>query len=295
MQADRLRQALIEHGSPQSTLVYGICAGKTRYSLTILKEERIERAFMFSLDKGFESALFARDNKGEYILNDEELSKLTIYTCEDLQDVPRAWDLMKEVIDYKSNGFWISDKGEKSLLEKKDYQFFPGWKNLKESDCVIVDHLTLLGNSIHNHTIKTGNLKTKSGARDTQREYGEDATKNSSFLQVIQHAKFPTICIAQAIHEEEKDSKLEGAGVFPFMGTKNFSRTVPSFFQNVLYMTIDAGAIYAKGSTPIWRPNVIARSRRGVQIEKSKEYRIGELMFTEAKEQPSGIKIGVNK
>ena len=281
MKATLLRAKIIEEGSTQNTIVYGPPGcGKTIFAMSIANHPKIERVFMFSIDNGFESGLFAKNSKGDRFLSDSALDKMEIFRCEDSPKNPRAWKLIDQVIDTQSNGFWVDNSGICSKMEKEGWSFFPGWKNLTDKDCVIFDQLTQIGISIHNFNSNKG-FVGKSGMADTLRVYMEDKILQSALLQALQYAKFPTISVAQEFRPEEK-SKADSPDSYPMMGSRDFCLTVASYFNNVVAMDIEA-KMYIRGSSPTWRKEKIARSRLGIELERSSEYDIGQILFPDMK------------
>lgn len=274
MKADLIRKTLQEHGILMSTLVYGPPGGgKTRYAMTICKSKKIKNIYLFSLDKGYHSGLFAEDKSGKRVFTDEELNKVSIFVCEDSQKYPRAYDMISSVLASKKP-IWINEEGKTSNVKLDGYEEFPGWFNMTKEDVVIIDPLSQLGDSVHNFNLKRFSFK------NLMQYYGEDRIIQADMLAAIQSSKFPVICLTQAHIDEQ--TTTEGDKVYPVFGSRNFSIQTASYFGNVVYM--DVTNTYKKGSTPTYRLNTIARSRANVKVETgNSDSTIVDLIFPEVK------------
>lgn len=275
MKALELKKHILKTGSSRNLLIFGgPGTGKTALASTIARSEHIQRVFWFSLDNGHDTIVC--NINGTPLLSDKELDKIEIYTVVDEHKFPRAWELVQNVIASKTP-INIHANGDIAVKASDVTCEFPGWKNLGEGDCVVFDQITQLGMSIHNYNIKRG-FTTGKGAQDTWKVYAEDSFLQDGFLKSTQYAKFPVICLAQMLFDDVDPEKKKQIDKFPAFGSKNFSIQTASYFHNVVALLIE-GREHIKGSTPTWREGVIARSRLGVKIEKSKDINICDVIF----------------
>jgi len=284
MRADIIRQRL-EQGIIARlglTLLYGLPgSGKTQFTAKGISSPLIDRVFLFSFDRGYETILFARDSKGERILSDSDLAKIEIITTREGEEEANAGPLVRWIF---SNPNWkgvISPTGKRaSQRVAEDDVEWPGLNKLGHRDLIILDTITIVGHSIHKHNELHSGLKTKGGKDDTQRIYGVDAVQQRGLLSSMQGHDVHICCIAQAILPDiESDRHFDK--IYPEFGSKNFSVQTSSYFGNVVYLHVDTK--FRAGSSPLYKPKVIARSRHGVAVEKLTEPTLADLI--QAREQ----------
>jgi hypothetical protein len=78
-------------------------------------------------------------------------------------------------------------------------------------------------------------------------------------LSCMQQAKHHIVCISHVVESQQEDGKVK---LFPVCGTANFSRNVPRFFDDVVYVELKNKKHMASCSTT-YANNVTAGSRLG--------------------------------
>ena len=124
---------------------------------------------------------------------------------------------------------------------------------------VIFDSLTQLTNSAISHI-------TKAQPDDYKLEYDDWAKLGKlmdTFLSQVQQAGFHILCISHETEAEMEDGKQK---LVPTAGTRNFSRNVAKYFDEVIYCEVKNRKHIAASST-IYSGNILTGSRSGAVLE----------------------------
>lgn len=128
---------------------------------------------------------------------------------------------------------------------------------------VVIDSLTQLTNSATAHITKAQPDDYKMERDD----WGNLGKLMDIFLSHVQNAPFHVICITHENEVEMVDGKEK---IVPTAGTKNFSRNVAKYFDEVYYLQVKNGK-HVVGSSTTFTNNILTGSRGGHVLEKSAE------------------------
>lgn len=280
MRADLVR-ARLEAGEVAKlglTLVYGLPgSGKTFFTTKGIASLLIDRCYFFSLDRGYETILFAKEEDGTPVLSQEELAKVHLITTQEGETTAHAGPLIRHLFKNPNWKGWITAEGKRAPSGKEEdgATEWPGLSALDERSLIIIDPLTILGHSIHKSNELSGKFITKSGAPDTQRIYGEDQIQMSGLLSSMQGHKCHIVCLAHALLPDVQQDRHFDM-VYPEFGSKNFSVKCSSYFGNVIYLHVTNK--FNAGSHPLYKPKIIARSRQGIRLEKLSNPTLADLI-----------------
>ena len=128
---------------------------------------------------------------------------------------------------------------------------------------VVFDSLTQLTNSAIAHI-------TKGQADDYKMQHddwGNLGKLMDIFLSHVQNAPFHIVCITHENEVEMVDGKDK---IVPTAGTRNFSRNVAKYFDEVYYLQVKNGK-HIVGSSTTYANNILTGSRGGHVLEKEGE------------------------
>jgi chloramphenicol 3-O-phosphotransferase len=125
---------------------------------------------------------------------------------------------------------------------------------------VVVDSLTQLTNSAIAHITKNQPDDYKMQHDD----WGNLGKLMDIFLSHVQNAPFHIVCITHENEVEMVDGKDK---IVPTAGTRNFSRNVAKYFDEVYYLQVKNGK-HVVGSSTTFANNIMTGSRGGHVLEK---------------------------
>lgn len=128
---------------------------------------------------------------------------------------------------------------------------------------VVVDSLTQLTNSALAHITRNQNDDYKLEYDD----WGNLGKLMDIFLSHVQNAPFHIVCITHENEVEMVDGKEK---IVPTAGTRNFSRNVAKYFDEVYYLQVKNGK-HVVGSSTTYANNILTGSRGGHVLEKEGE------------------------
>jgi hypothetical protein len=124
---------------------------------------------------------------------------------------------------------------------------------------VVFDSITQLTNSAIAHITKNQPDDYKLDWDD----WGKLGVLMDIFLSHIQQAKFNVVCISHETEVEMEDGKNK---LVPTGGTRNFSRNVAKYFDEVIYCEVKNKKHIAASSTT-YSNNILTGSRHGINLE----------------------------
>lgn len=126
---------------------------------------------------------------------------------------------------------------------------------------VVVDSITQLTNSAIAHITKGTDELYKLQTDD----WGNLGKLMDIFLSHVQQAPFHIVCISHETEVEMVDGKQK---IVPTGGTRNFSRNVAKYFDEVVYCEVK-NKQHRAGSSTTYTNNILTGSRTGQVMEKS--------------------------
>jgi hypothetical protein len=227
-------------------LIYGeSMVGKTTLVGTLAAKFKL---LYFDLEKGYESLLKLPESSKENI----ELIQIP-----DTKIFPIAIETLLKVFTGREILICETHGKVSCPICKKDSA--PETRiclnELDTATVVVIDSLTQLSASTINFLMKDKE-DTAKPEWDVYRSQGALLEK---ILSCMQQAKHHIVCISHVVESQQEDGKVK---LFPVCGTANFSRNVPRFFDDVVYVELKNKKHMASCSTT-YANNVTAGSRLG--------------------------------
>lgn len=265
-----------------SLLIYGHPrTGKTRLAASIAKASGVDHLYWFDLENGADTIVkMALDG----VLSEEAAKKIELYKVKDTPEQPIAMEtILKCIVEGKERIMCVKHGRiacKECTVAKASFHTPFNIDKLTSKDWVVIDTGTQLGISIINYLMKGTEYTVKPGWD----EFGPQGRMLSDVCSVIQAASNCNfIMITHQMILDEKDKfvenkmipkELESAqfgGIFPLLGTKNFSINCAKFFGNIIYTEISKLNKHTAGSSSTYKSGVITGSRVGLRIEDEKE------------------------
>jgi hypothetical protein len=234
---------------------------------------------------GFNLKLFDLEN-GSLALNTnvplEFQDQIEVYKIPDTKDFPIAIETVLKVI--KPGKYEICDihgkvscpecgkfKDVKNGIKMGTFSVFDN-TTLTEKDIVVFDSLTQLSNSAMNH-IGQGKGDLWKPEWDNFRSQGQLLER---ILSTIQNAPWNCVVITHEASLEMDESSGTKEKLIPVGGTRNFARTVPKYFDEVVYVEVK-NLQHSAASSTTYSQNVLTGSRSNSKVEKKEIGRVSLL------------------
>lgn len=259
-----------------SILIYGDPKeGKTRLGATIAKVPSVRQVHWFDAENGSDTIIaMVRDG----ILSMEQAAKITLYKMFDIPSHPVSFDtILKSIVVAKPVKLCVPHGRVNcpaclSLKDKGSWQEFDVNK-LTKDDWVVVDSGTTIAHSAMMYLMKGSNYESKPGWD----EFGPQGRMLMDILTVMQSAvpcNYMLITHKLIMEEKDVEKKLLQertaeklySGIFPQMGSKNFSLTIAKYFGHIIYCHRKLGK-HVAGSSTTYNEEILAGSRTGMRIE----------------------------
>jgi len=257
--------------SYKRVLIYGQPkSGKTFLAATLAKVPSIKRIFWFDLENG--SATLLNPELG---LTPEQMGRVEVFSLPDTKTNPIAIETMLKVLSSKQDVTICEAHGKvscvqckpkitagKGTVSGKNFPF-PAITSLRETDCIVIDSLSQLGDSAFEVA-----TRLTAGDKNSYAKYGEQGRLLSDACSMIQQLRTNIVCLTHVTVNEAEDTKRET--VIPLCGTRNFSLKLSKYFSTVVYLSVEMKKFKA-GSSPNYKVNIVAGDRLGVKLEDIKE------------------------
>ena len=143
-----------------------------------------------------------------------------------------------------------------------------------DKDILVIDSLTQLSNSSANKvTLK--DWQKDDEYKMTFDDYRMQGMYLDEVLSKIQAANV-NVCIISHDVDVEKDDKKEK--IVPVGGTRNFSKTVAKYFDEVIYLQV-LNKQHKAYSATTWSNTVLTGGRSGVKLEEGKELTLADVFM----------------
>lgn len=198
---------------------------------------------------------------------------VSVYAIPDTKDFPMAIETVLKVV--RPGKYKICDTHGKvdcplcgKILSIKDmtrvgtFSEFDN-QNLTDKDIVVYDSLTQLSNSAMNHV----GLSKDDLWKPEWEHFRSQGQLLERVLSTIQNAPWHCIVITHEMSIEHDESTGSKEKIIPVGGTRNFARTVPKYFDEVVYVEVKNLQHKASSSTT-YSQNVLTGSRSNSVIEK---------------------------
>lgn len=255
-----------EEPKNQSLLVYGDSGtGKTRFAATVANIPWIERVFWLDMENGIQTVL----NMG---LPDKSLQKIIPFRMGDTRTDPYAYNTVQKMYSSTTALSVCEEHSRINCLAcskaKRPFQSFD-MLSITNRDVIVIDTGTALVDCVVNSLLKGQTYDTILQIQ----EWGTVINLIKPILQVIQNGRYGhTIMTAHTLYIHTYQGKPPNREIiktkeFPMLGTQNFAPKVGGYFGTVINLRIGGGKHTGISST-LGKPNVQARSRAGVCLEK---------------------------
>lgn len=145
---------------------------------------------------------------------------------------------------------------------------------------VVIDHITQLARSAMSHITKSE--KEGDLYKPTWDDHRVQGILMDKLLSSIQIAKYHCVCMAHCIEAEMESGTKK---LLPYVGSREFSRTVGGYFDHIIYFDI-RNMSHAAGSSTVFSPGVLTGSRGDVAIEKQLPHERSLIPFIECNRPP---------
>ena len=249
----------------ESILIYGPPkTGKTLLAATLARTHRLH---WFDLENGFSTVLKTP------LLTPAEKDNIDVIQIPDTRANPVAIGTMLKVLSGNRTEVCILHGLVSCLACRKNNAVFQTYETSKltRGDVVVVDSLTQLSDSAYNQVIGS-DLDSATDIRD----FGKSNQRLAMLLSFVQQAPFHTVFISheKAVELEGETAKAGGfkkdekapvqEKIYPFAGTRNFSRNVAKFFGHVLYTEYKPSG-FCVGASPEYKVNALIGNRSGLK------------------------------
>ena len=226
-------------------------------------------------EHGFNLKWFDLENGSSALLGNvapEFHGNIELFKIPDTKDFPIAMETMLKAVkpmpvricdthgkvDCPLCGKW---KDVKNNIRMGEFSEFDSTK-LGEKDIVVIDSLTQLSNSAMNH-IGQGKDDLWKPEWEHFRSQGQLLER---VLSTIQNAPWNCIVITHEASIELDESSGVKEKIIPVGGTRNFAKTVPKYFDEVIYVEMKNKNHHAASSTR-YSMNVLTGSRSNTEVE----------------------------
>lgn len=253
----------------QSILMYGDSGvGKSRMAATVAQIPWVERVFWLDLDNSMQT-LFHMG------LSDAEMQKIIPFRMGDTRKDPYVLNTIQKMYSSATDLSLCEEHSRMNCLEcnkaKAGFQTFNMTK-LTNRDVIVFDNGSSFFDAIINFI-----LKGQSDDAILQiQDWGTALNFLKPILQVIQNGRYGhTIMTAHTLYIHTFQGKPPNREIvktkeFPMLGTTTFAPKAGGYFGTVINLRI-GGNKHTGISSTLGKPNVQARSRSGVCLEKESE------------------------
>lgn len=240
---------------PQHLMVFG--ASKTGKSTLISQlAEAGKKLIWISLDNG---------HRVLYKLSEEAKKNIDIIVIPDTKNFPIAMGTCTKLMSGdKVNLCHMHAVDNCSVCKAASLAFSEYcFKTLALDTIVIIDHMTQLTDSCLANITKKQPVDYKLQLDD----WGSLKFNMSAIMGNIQQAPFNIICVAQEMEAEMEDGKKK---IVPQVGSREFGKSVGSYFDHIIYCQV-TNRIHKAGSSTSYSASVLTGSRSDIEIEKGEK------------------------
>jgi hypothetical protein len=249
MKLDELAQREADH-----VMVFG--RSKSGKSTLVSKLALTHKLIWLSLDRGHGVL---------YKLPPEARNNIDIIVLPDTHDFPVAMDTIRKLISGNPTTLCHAHSlvGCSVCANNKQPTTSYEFKKLSSDTIVVIDHVTQLTDSCMALICKKQPVDYKPKLDD----WGSLRFFMMQIMGEIQQAPYNIVCIAQEMEAEMEDgSKL----LCPAVGSREFGKSVGSFFDHIVYCRVQ-NLSHKAGSATTYSASILTGSRRDIAIETQKE------------------------
>lgn len=237
---------------PQHLMVFG--ASKVGKSTLISQlAEAGKKLIWISLDNG---------HRVLYKLSPEARKNIDIIVMPDTKDFPMAMGTCVKLIKGDKVNLCHLHAVDNCSVCKAANQPFSEYcfKTLPLDTIVVMDHMTQLTDSCLAVITKNKPVDYKLQLDD----WGNLKFNMSALMGNIQQAPYNIICVAQEMEAEMEDGKKK---IVPQVGSREFGKSVGSYFDHIIYCQV-INKSHKAGSSTTYSASVLTGSRSDIEVEK---------------------------
>jgi hypothetical protein len=234
-------------------------------------------------EAGFTLHWFDMENGVKTLMNPEMVKpefrkNIKLYNIPDHRELPIAVDVLRKLFRGGPRKYCFAHGIDRCPVCAKTAGL--PWSDeidiakLGDKDIIVIDSWTQVANStINKVTLKE--YKKDDEYKPTWDDWRLQGTYLDEVLSKIQVANL-NICVISHDVDVEKDEKKEK--IVPAGGTRNFSRTMAKYFDEVIYMQRMNKQHKAYSSTT-WNNTHLTGGRSGVQLESSADLSLADIFL----------------
>lgn len=244
------RTKIIVYGEPK--------AGKTALVGQLAREFKLH---WFDFEKGVKTL------RNEDMLPKEFRKNISVYNIPDHKDLPIGLDVLRKLFKGGARKFCYEHGMDGCLSCSKT----PGLKwsdsidlaTFGDNDILVIDSWTQIAESAYNKVVRLAVKKDEEykATFDDWRSQGEYLREVLSKIQACNI----NICVISHEMDVEKDEKKEK--IVPLGGTRNFSKTVGKYFDEVIYCQRQ-NKQHKSYNSSTWNNTHLTGGRSGVKLEE---------------------------
>lgn len=238
-------------------------------------------------EAGFNLHFIDLDHGIKTLLNPEMLKpqfrkNVQVYSIPDHRMLPVGIDLVRKILKGGPTKFCHSHGKINCPLcgkvaDAKWYQV--NILDFTDKDILVIDTLSQLSNSAMSKvTLKELTAPGGEEYKATFNDYAKQGQYMEEVLSLIQVLDVNIICISHAVDSEKSESTKEY--FVPNAGTRNFSKMVAKYFDEVVYVSI-VNKRHSVMNTSTSAGNVLTGGRSGVKLDAQKDAEISLLPLFE--------------
>jgi hypothetical protein len=232
-------------------------------------------------EAGFKLHWFDLENGVKTLRNEEMLAKefrknVSVYNIPDHKDLPIGLDALRKLFKGGKRKYCYLHGVDQCPLCKKT----PGLKwsdeidinEFTDNDILVIDSWTQVSQSAYNKVVAASVRKD-----EEYKATFDDWRMQGSYLdEVLSKIQVSNINICVISHEMDVEKSESKEKIVPLGGTRNFSKSVGKYFDEVIYCS-RGNKKHSAYSSSTWNNTHLTGGRSGVKLEDGKEVSLADI------------------